>query len=267
MYADQLSLFDIAETSGELETCIQNFKDRTVKAREVFSLTPIDKATAYDFIQRYHYLGKKDFVCSYAYGMWCCGELVGTATFSPPAGVSTIKGWFGLKNDDLSIVELTRLAVLPELNGCNATSFLLSGAIRKLKQHGIRAVITLADAARHVGSIYQVCNFKYYGLSDAKTDFWRYPDMAKNPWGSQKNNEGVWLPRNRKHRYAYILDRTLKCLYEEQTAPAVTSIIPKVCCGGGTAVYDKRFKQWYTCPVCTGRLEKIDNERTMQNVS
>ena len=123
-------------TEGKLDSYIQQFKDRKAKAKDVFTISAIDKYTAYEFIQRYHYLGKKDFLCSYAYGLWCCGELVGAATFSPPAGVSTIKGWFGLKNNDLSIIELTRLAMLPALNGCNATSFLLSGSIRNLKHHG-----------------------------------------------------------------------------------------------------------------------------------
>ncbi len=28
----------------------------------------------------------------------------------------------------------------------------------------IRAIISLAESTRHVGSIYQVCNFKYFGL-------------------------------------------------------------------------------------------------------
>ena len=264
----QFNLFSMesADHSMTLEESIERFKNREVKAKDVFEIMSIEKSMAYDFVQTYHYLGTKDFVCSYAYGMWCCGVLVGVATYSPPAGVSTLKGWFGLENGDLSIIELTRLCLLPELNGCNATSFLLSGSIKKLKQSGIRAVITLADSSKHIGSIYQVCNFKYYGLSNKETDFWRYPDMAKNPWGQVKKYEGVYLPRTRKHRYAYIMDKHLKCLYAEQKAPSNKTIIPKECCGGGGSVFDNRYKQWYTCPICTGKLEKIEhaNDNTIQ---
>ena len=93
------------------------------------------------------------------------------ATFSNPQGNVALKGWFGLPNTDQSVLELSRLCVLPQLNGTNATSFLLSTSIRLLKKEGVRAVITLADDSRHSGSIYQVCNFTYYGLTDKKSDF------------------------------------------------------------------------------------------------
>ena len=61
---------------------------------------------------------------------------------------------------------------MPELNGSNASSFLLSNSMRMLKAFGVRAVITLADSSRHVGSVYQNCNFKYYGLTDPKQDMY-----------------------------------------------------------------------------------------------
>ena len=259
--AGQLNLFSLLEAHGtSLDENIEKFKAREVKAKEIFIITQIDKTLAYAFVSKYHYLGKKDFVCQYAFGLWCSGELVGVATYSPPAGVSTLKGWFGLPNDDLTIVELTRLAMLPQLNGCNATSYLLSHSIRELKKKGCRAVISLADASRHIGSIYQVCNFTYYGLSDKKTDFYRWPDMRKNAFERTKNREGVFVPRTRKHRYAYIIDKRLKCLYGECEAPKDKTVMKRECCGGGYKVFDARNKQWYSCPVCTGKLIKIDKE-------
>lgn len=254
----QINLLSMLEANGAmLDDSIERFKSRQAKAKDVFTITQIGKDLAYAFVRAHHYLGKKDFVCQYAFGLWCCGELVGVATYSPPAGVSTLKGWFGLTNDDLTIVELTRLAMLPQLNGCNATSFLLSRSIRELKKRGVRAVISLADASRHIGSIYQVCNFKYYGLSDKKTDFYRYPDMRKNAFEKTKDSEGVFIPRTRKHRYAYIIDKRLKCLYSECEAPKSKTVIKAECCGGGYKVFDRRFQQWYSCPVCTGKLIKI----------
>ena len=221
------------ESGGELEDAIERFKNREIKAKDVFQIYEIDKPLAYDFVRRYHYLGQTDFFAKYAFGLWCCGELVGVATFSNPQGNVALKGWFGLANDDQTVLELSRLALLPSLNGCNATSYLLSGSIKQLRKMGIRAVITLADASRHVGSIYQVCNFTYYGLANDKRDFYRYPDGKKNPRGEVREVQGVWIPRTKKHRYAYIIDKRLKCLYEQQKAPKVNAIFDAVCCGGG----------------------------------
>lgn len=253
----QMNMFAVDCGENSLEEKIRQFKNREVKAKNIFTILQIDKSLAYDFVRRYHYLGNTDFFAKYAFGLWCCGDLVGVATFSNPQGNVALKGWFGLPNDDQSVLELSRLAMLPLLNGCNATSFLLSNSIHELKKLGVRAVITLADASRHVGSIYQVCNFKYYGLANDKSDFYRYPDGKKNPRGEVNGVEGVWLPRTKKHRYAYIIDKKLKCLYMEQKVPKTTETVPKLCCGGGKSVYDNRFKQWYTCPICTGQLIKI----------
>ena len=48
-------------------------------------------------------------------------------------------------------------------------------------------------------------DFKYYGLTDKKTDFYT-ADGRVNPRGATKDIRGIWLPRTRKHRYAYVLD-------------------------------------------------------------
>jgi hypothetical protein len=147
--------------------------------------------------------------------------------------------------------------MLPQLNGSNATSYLLGGSIKILKKEGFcRAVITLACSERHVGSIYQVCNFKYYGLSSPKTDFFR-EDGKCNPRGKTSEWHGVWLPRPRKHRYAYILDKTLQCNYEEVPKPSQVETYELPCCNGTHVVHDKRFNKYYTCPRCTGKLEEL----------
>ena len=239
---------------------IELFKNREIKAKNIFLIEEIDKNTAYDFVKQYHYLGDAKFFCQQAFGLFSktTNELIGVSTFSQPQGNVALKGWFGLTNQDKCVYELSRLCMLPLLNGTNATSFLLGGSIKKLKQQGnIRAVITLADSIRHVGSIYQICNFKYYGLTDSKTDFFTV-DGKINPRGSTKETHGVWLPRTRKHRYAYIIDPTLKCLYTEQEKPNRSNTLERTCCNGSNIVYDKRFDEYYTCPRCTGKLELVD---------
>ena len=119
----------------------------------------VDKKVAYDFIRKHHYLGDAKFFSKYAYGLFHKeGDIMmGVATFSNPQGNVALKGWFGLDNSDQTVLELSRLCVLPELNGTNATSYLLGNSLRLLRKEGIRAVITLADDSRHNGSIYQVC--------------------------------------------------------------------------------------------------------------
>lgn len=235
---------------------IERFKKRELKAKNVFCLREINKAAAYDFVKEFHYLGHAKFFAKFSYGLFVGTELVGVATFACPQGSEALKGWFGLPNNDQSVMELTRLCMLPKLNGTNATSFLLMGAIRKLKPKGIRAVITLATSDRHVGSIYQVCNFQYYGLTDAKCDFWAFDTQSK-PRGKVKDLQGVWVSKPRKHRYAYILDKKLKCLYDESPRPSLDMIVPYSCCGGTRIVFDKRNREIFTCPICTGKLFKI----------
>lgn len=237
---------------------IEKFANRKLRAKDIFSILPIDKALAYDFVRQYHYLGKAKFFAKYSYGLFHKYDLCGVATFACPQGSEALHGWFGLPNDDKSIMELTRLCILPCLNGTNATSYLLGGAMRKLKKEGIRAVITLATSDRHVGSIYQVCNFTYYGLTDLKFNFWSYETQGK-PRGKVKDLQGVWVEKPRKHRYAFIMDKRLKCLYAEQPRPQLNSIVPYSCCNNTHIVHDNRYGVDYTCPICTGRLYKVEN--------
>lgn len=236
---------------------IENFKNRLVKAKDVFYIKQIDKSIAYEFVRTYHYLGDAKFFSKFAYGLFIKenNTLCGVATFSNPQGISALKGWFSLDNQDQSVLELSRLAMLPFLNKTNATSFLLGNSIKLLKKQCIRAVITLATSDRHVGSIYQVCNFKYYGLTDSKTDFFS-EDGKVNPRGATKDVKGVWIPRPRKHRYAYIIDNSLKCNYKECEKPKHDDVEKLECCNGKGIVYDKRFGIWYTCPRCIGVLQK-----------
>ena len=236
------------------------FSHREIKAKDVFYIKEIAKPQAYEFVSKYHYLGDAKFFCEQAFGLFAIhgDQLLGVATFSQPQGNVALKGWFGLTNQDKCVYELSRLCLSPSLNQTNATSFLLGGSIKELKkQRKIKAVITLADSTRHVGSIYQVCNFKYYGLTDYKCDFF-CEDGKVNPRGATKDKHGVWLPRSRKHRYAYIIDKHLKCLYDEQPKPTTEETFELACCNGTGRVYDNRFGEWYSCPRCTGRLEKLE---------
>lgn len=240
---------------------IRDFKNRDSKAKDTFTIRPISRKWAYRFVSKYHYLGDARFLSRFNHGIFIEGMLVGCATYGNPQGTVALKGWFGLDNTNTTIQELTRLCVVPVLNGSNATSFLLGNSIKMLKKEGIQAVITLADDSMHIGSIYQVCNFKYYGLSDQKTDFFT-TDGLVNPRGETKESQGVWLPRTRKHRYAYVIDNKLEVLFDEQPKPKNGSGDEYSCCGGTKVVTDRRFNVEYTCPRCTGELKLTNYEKS-----
>ena len=223
----QLSIFNSINPTNEekMMNDFQLFKDRKIKAKSIFTIEKIDKPEAYEFVRKYHYLGDAKFFCCWAYGLFYKDnhELVGCAVYSMPQGISSLKGWFNLDNQTKNIFELSRLCMLPCLNGTNATSFLLGGSIKELNKENnymhdglsklglqmtdndwiCRAIITLACSERHVGSIYQVCNFKYCGLTKKASDFYR-EDGKVNPRGKCGSWRGVYLPRARKHRYIYI---------------------------------------------------------------
>lgn len=228
---------------------ISLFKNRDIKAKDIFDIKEISKSEAFDFVRKYHYLGDSKFFSKISYGLFIGDEMVGCATFYNPQGIVALKSWFGLDNTTQDILELSRLCIVPYLNKTNATSYLLGNSLKLLKRSKIRAVITLADDSKHVGSIYQVCNFKYYGLTYKKTDFFT-EDGRVNPRGETKNVRGVWLPRTRKHRYAFIMDKSLKCLLEEVDKPKIDNINTYNCCEGKGIVYDKRFDEHLQCPKC-----------------
>lgn len=235
---------------------IEQFKNREIKAKSIFFIKDIDKKVAYDFIKQYHYLKEAKFFSKFNFGLYIkeSNELVGVASYSNPQGIVAMKSWFGLTNQDQSVLELGRLCMHPSLNGSNATSYLLGNSIKLLKKYGINAIITLADNSRHVGSIYQVCNFKYYGLTDAKTDFYT-EDGKKNPRGATKEVKGVWIPRTRKHRYAFLLNNNLKVKYIEQPRPNVNdyeNLDKCSACNRTKKVFDNRFNNTYECPTCVG---------------
>jgi hypothetical protein len=239
---------------------IDLFKNRKIKAKEIFTLQEIDKPVAYNFIKKYHYLEDAKFFSMYNYGIFIENNLVGVATFSLPQGTGSSKGWCNFENSDKRIQELSRLCVIPELNGTNATSFLLSNSIKKLKSKNVEIVITLADSTRHVGSIYQVCNFEYFGLTDSKSDFWWYIDEStfkKSPRGTSKEKRGVWINKSQKHRYAFRLNKNLKVNYQKQPYPKQDDTTVLICCNGTLEVEDKRYNEIFSCPLCTGELKLL----------
>ncbi len=89
----------------------------------------------------------------------------------------------------------------------------MSRSIRLLrKEKSVRAILSYADSTFHSGTVYKACNFKYYGLTEAKKDFFiKQSDgtFIKHSRGKVKGIEGEWRGRSVKHRYVLVYDKNL----------------------------------------------------------
>ncbi len=151
-------------------------------------------------------------------------KLIGVAIFHGLSVPETAKGCFGLERTEQGgIFELGRLALNPDYYMKNLTSWFLSRVIKKLRADTyVRAILSYADSEFHVGYIYQAVNFKYYGLTAYKKDFWILQDdgtYIKHQRGKLKNLVGEYRPRSRKHRYLMIFDKKLKCKWQVEPYP------------------------------------------------
>ena len=168
------------------------------------------------FRSGYHYaLFKGDSECILRPTATCVGAIVFTGLPVPEIA----KGAFGLeRNQQDGLFELSRLCIHPDVQAeeYNITSWFVSRAIKQFrKDTNVKAIISYADNDFHSGVIYRACNFKYYGLTDAKKDFY-YADGTKHSRGKVKGNEGEWRDRSRKHRYVMIFDKKLNILWNEE---------------------------------------------------
>lgn len=216
-----------------------------------YEVKQISKKEAKELIVQYHYLGDKGFRSKLNYGLFdkSSGELIGTSVYHNVSAPETIVGAFGLnRKDQEGIYELGRLVLKPDYNGGNFTSFLVANSIKLLRKDTyVRALISYATSDRHVGYIYQATNFKYYGLTTAKKDFW--VDGKIQERGSTKDKVGVWVNRPRKHRYALIFDKSLHMNWQENKYPKEHEVSNDCygCEGKGEVLSRGEI---FKCPIC-----------------
>jgi hypothetical protein len=188
-----------------------------------FYIDVVSKKQAEELLLQYHYLKdiSKGFKSGYNYGLFKknefsplnIGGLKGVVIFTGLPVPEIAKGAFGLeRNEQQGLFELSRLCIHPQTQQSeyNITSWFVSKAIRQLrKDTAVKAILSYADNDFHSGTIYRACNFKYYGLTDAKKDFY-YSDGTKHSRGKVKGSEGEWRERSRKHRYLMVFDKQLQ---------------------------------------------------------
>jgi hypothetical protein len=188
-----------------------------------YFIDKVGKKEVKELLYTHHYLKdeSKDFKSGYNYSLYRksftdilnLGGSLGVCIFSTLPVPEIAVGAFGLeRNQQKGIYELSRLCIHPDIQKeeYNITSWFLSRCIRRFKKDAnVSAILSYADSTRHNGIIYRACNFKYYGLTDPKKDFY-YADGTKHSRGSVKGVEGEWKDRSRKHRYLMVFDKELE---------------------------------------------------------
>jgi hypothetical protein len=126
-------------------------------------------------------------------------------------------GIFGLeRNDQNGLYELSRLCIHPDIQKSehNIASWFVSRCIKLLKTiENVRSILSYADSSYHDGTVYKACNFKYYGLTKKRPDFYiKQADgsFVKHSRGKTKGIVGEWRPRSQKHIFVLVYDKKLK---------------------------------------------------------
>jgi len=188
-----------------------------------FYIDKVCKEEIKDLLYTFHYLKdeSKDFKSGFNYALYRntftdvlrVGGSLGACIFTGLPVPEIAVGAFGLeRNQQEGIYELSRLCIHPDLQKeeYNITSWFVSRCIKRFRKDArVRAILSYADSSRHDGIIYRACNFRYYGLTDSKKDFY-YADGTKHSRGSIRGADGEWRNRSRKHRYLMVFQKELK---------------------------------------------------------
>lgn len=204
MSETQLTLFDILEQKKGTDKYVRQITYEETKP----------------FLLEIHYARRMPSI-NYAFGLFVDGRMIGVVTYGVPASNTLCKGIAGMENF-YNVLELNRLVILPEYNGQNYASFLVSHSLKMLPNKTF--VVSYADTAwSHVGYIYQATNFYYTGMSAKRTD--TYQPNGLHPRAYDKNNHSdLRQTRSQKHRYVYLVGdkRTKKQMLKELKYPIIT---------------------------------------------
>ncbi len=195
--------------------------------KERYFIKRISRKTAKQLLDKYHYLHEDgNFRSGINYGLFVKESLllIGVCVFHTNSAKEIIKGCFGINSYRLDgFYELGRLCLNPHFFEKNITSYFLGNAIKVLrKEKTIVALLTYADNHKHVGYIYQACNFKYYGLTSPKKDFFYKNEHGKEvklQRGKCKHLDGEWRDKSQKHRYLIIYDKKLNTIWAQHPYP------------------------------------------------
>ena len=203
-------------------------------AKADLSVRLVSKSDCASLLAEHHYLSKiqRGFKSGYNFGLFEHDVMVGACIFTGVPVRELLQGCFGLPatSSQEGLFELSRLVLQPDFQSRehNAASWFVSKAIHMLrKQTKVKAILSYADQGYHSGTVYAACNFKYYGLTDKKCDFWFKIDgvFVKHSRGTVKGADGEWRPRNQKHRFLMIFDKELQCRWQRKKWPSQENFI------------------------------------------
>jgi hypothetical protein len=172
--------------------------------KDEFYIDKVSKEEIKNLLYTYHYLKdeSKDFKSGFNYALYRksftdvlrIGNPIATCVFTSFPVPELAVGAFGLQRDQQEgLYELSRLCVHPDVQKeeYNITSWFVSRCIKRFrKDTKVKAILSYADSNHHAGVIYRATNFKYYGLSSPKKDFY-YADGTKHSRGSVKGAPGT----------------------------------------------------------------------------
>ena len=191
--------------------------------KDEYFIDKVSKEEIKNLLYTYHYLKdeSKDFKSGFNYALYRksftdvlrIGSPIAACVFTSFPVPELAVGAFGLqRNEQEGLYELSRLCVHPDVQKeeYNITSWFVSRCIKRFrKDTKVKAILSYADSNHHTGVIYRATNFRYFGLSSPKKDFY-YADGTKHSRGSVNGAEGEWRVRSRKHRYLMVFDKDLK---------------------------------------------------------
>ena len=191
--------------------------------KDEYFIDKVKKSEVKDLLNTFHYLKdeSKDFKSGFNYALYRksftdvlrIGSPIAACVFTSFPVPELAVGAFGLqRHEQEGLYELSRLCVHPDIQKeeYNITSWFVSRCIKRFrKDTKVKAILSYADSNHHTGVIYRATNFKYYGLSSPKKDFY-YADGTKHSRGSVKGAEGEWRDRSKKHRYLMVFDKDLQ---------------------------------------------------------
>jgi len=192
---------------------------------DYITFVEVGTESAKRILKQYHYLTgiSKGFKSGINYVLYSnkLGRVVGVCIFTGFPVPELAKGCYGLKRDQQEgLFELSRLCLDPEVQGVehNLASWFTARCIKDLRKRVVvKSILSYADCDYHKGTVYKALNFKYYGLTAKKKDFWILQtdgSYIKHSRGKTRGVEGEWRDRSRKHRYLITYDKSLKCLWE-----------------------------------------------------
>lgn len=136
----------------------------------------------------------------YAFGLFENELMVGVITYGQPASPSLCRGIAGEENKK-NVLELNRLVILPEYNGKNCASILISKSLKMLPPR--KYIVSYADYGGwgHVGYVYQATSFYYTGMTKPRTDKYGGENGHSRHYAENETRRQI---RTAKYRYVKI---------------------------------------------------------------